>query len=619
MKRHFASEQGYTLFLTVLISLVFIVITTSLITITMNGINKNDHREDYSQATELSEKGLAHITGEINAKLQTALGTYGLPRQEFINKLESILDSYKCNNERGVRSENNETGVYDSCIIEYVNTLLDMETGEANEVRKSVTFRSTGSADGTNKEIVNIVEIGARAEPDALNYAIGSHIACEPNKGRGNNNCLDGEGNLFLHGGVQIEGDMKVDGSLITTEYGYALLGKDEWIGSVLPSILPKSAHGNQTGFKAKLVLGDKIYKFNTVPSYNSHIKRNNSLIKNNDGFDNANYKRISNLEDAFTVPPEIVKREPVRDKIVIEDQEKLYKYGESEADKVISQSVINEGDSYKESKVFADNKNCEWNYNWFGYKNWICDNIRAHQFEGNNTFKQFATDTNLSIRNTSRQFAKTTVTNGMYVGGNLTIGNPGISTKSYRNNPDYYDKIQIQGPIYVDGDLKIIGADAELNALIYVNGDVEIQYSRINGLNKNNREKGSLIVFADGQVKISNNSLYEDEPSNIRGYFYSNDIFEMFGVGSNIRIEGGISARRIVLNAIRGRAKERRFQGSQEIYGDYYEGVSEQKKRDSRIQVIYNPDIINTYSDLKKQEPIIYTVDNPKLIERAY
>ena len=102
-----------------------------------------------------------------------------------------------------------------------------------------------------------------------------------------------------------------------------------------------------------------------------------------------------------------------------------------------------------------------------------------------------------------------------------------------------------------------------------------------------------------------------------IKGYFYSNEVFEMYGVGSNIRIEGGISAQQIVLNAIRGRASNNYFVNSQRVKSKYYEERENQADKPSRLQVIYNPEIINTYSNLKQQEPVIYNVDPPKEIKR--
>jgi len=200
-----------------------------------------------------------------------------------------------------------------------------------------------------------------------------------------------------------------------------------------------------------------------------------------------------------------------------------------------------------------------------------------------------------------------------MYVKGDLKIGN--MDTNDY--NIGKYQKIRLNGPIYVNGNLTIKGADAEINSIIYVNGNVTIRNARINGLNVNGYD-GSLIIFANQAINIANISVYQDEPSNIKGFFYSEDALEMYGVGSNIKIDGGISAKRIVLNAIRGRASDSNFHGAQKYSNRYYfEGVNGQKSRQSRLRIVYNPDIIKTYSDLKEEEPYVEKIAPPRLVNR--
>src|SRR5699024_10849039 len=90
-------------------------------------------------------------------------------------------------------------------------------------------------------------------------------------------------------------------------------------------------------------------------------------------------------------------------------------------------------------------------------------------------------------------------------------------------------------------------------NLTIYTTGNVTIRYPTIEGKEYLDGREGSLIMFSEGKINIANNSLYLDEPSELKGFFYSEQALEMFGVGINIKIHGGIAARRITLNAIRG------------------------------------------------------------------
>ncbi|MER1999611.1 MAG: hypothetical protein ABS882_07535, partial [Lysinibacillus sp.] len=68
----------------------------------------------------------------------------------------------------------------------------------------------------------------------------------------------------------------------------------------------------------------------------------------------------------------------------------------------------------------------------------------------------------------------------------------------------------------------------------------------------------GTLFIFADGGITINNISVdsLPGKGSIINGYFYTNQDFLMYGVGSNTTITGGLSARNITYTALRGNAQ---------------------------------------------------------------
>jgi len=573
MNARFRREEGYALLITVFVSLLFTVLALSLLSVSLSGVKRSQTSENIVQARELSAKGIDHLTNQIYRELNEALGEEGLPRSEFIERLNQTLNAYKCDGS-GIRKAN-RTGEYAACITK-IEDVTDAN-GEPNPLRKKVTFVSTGNASGEEKKMTATFEVGSQAVPEPLQYALGANKACG-----GTGGCEPGEGNMFLHGAVSITGDMKVDGNLIISNKARAVLGGGEyWINSLYPGARP--ADGKD---RAQLVLGGEVYALNQIPGdYDKYLKTVN--------FGAGFTKKTDRIEDVFFPgeAPKLVRRATSREPIPITSQRDAFKYGRNSPEVTEIKKDYFENSYYPDKKIFASCKDCE--------------------FEGNNTFWRFATDGNLKIESNRSSFKKTTFLNGAYIGGNLTIGNGSTSS-----NPNNYDRIQIDGPIFVDGDVTIKGADAQFNSIMYVDGDVKIEYSRINGLNKNGRE-GSLIIFATGKINIQNNSLYQDEPSRIKGFFYSEKELEMYGVGSNIRIEGGISARKIVLNAIRGRARDTKFENAQRYWNDYFEGVEGQRTRPSRLQIVYDPEIINTYSDIKSQEPVITDVDYPILLDR--
>src|SRR5690625_2562591 len=156
------NQNGYTLFLTVLIILLFSILAISLITLTISGAKKSSAREEVTQASELADKGVQHITQQINKELEDALGENGLPRDEFMNELIRILRQYECDTGNLTSLEKN-TGDYKVC-IENIGKTFD-ENGNENELRKLVSFRSIGDANNRTKQIVADVEIGAATAP----------------------------------------------------------------------------------------------------------------------------------------------------------------------------------------------------------------------------------------------------------------------------------------------------------------------------------------------------------------------------------------------------------------------------------------------------------------------
>lgn len=600
MKALVEKEQGYALLLTLMILLIFSILGIGLMTMTMNGAAKNEVRQDITRSTDLSTKGIDLMTNQINTDLTKYLGENGKTREEFIFQLERVLNDYSCSNPEKVKLAG-ETGISEICVETYTNTIDP--NGEENPLRKLVSFNSSGVSGKSTQNITSKVEIGAALAPEVLKYAIGTNIDLS-------DGLQPGEGNLLLHGGSDIQGDMKVDGNIVTSSSGYAFLGQDRWIPSLAPSAIPLTGASS-----ARLVLGKNAYTFNNSSSYAAHL--------NNSTFPSRDYSRRSNISDLFRsgFAPEVVSRNPNESPIMITEQKPNFEYSSSASGVTrlnLDDNRIIRDRNMSTSKVFLNSSYTERvciRYSWFWCAEYANSTVSVetgtYTFNGTNTFRQAATKGNAVLNNTN-----TTFMNGLYVDGNLSIGN---NSTSYDVNQ--YSKVTLDGPIFVNGDLTIQGADLSSNALIYVNGEATIEYSRINGKTLNQNKIGSLIILSKGNIKISNNSVNSNNPSYIKGFFFSEKDFEMYGVGSNMKIDGGISARRIVLNAIRGRASNGNFAGAYRIpnRNDYFEGLLGQQTANSRLQVIYDTEIISTYSNLKQQEPIIYTVDPPTEVERSH
>ncbi|MEK4246132.1 hypothetical protein MKZ20_12370 [Psychrobacillus sp. FSL K6-2684] len=591
--QYMKNQSGNTLLITLIILIVFSILGLSLMSLSLSGLSKNEIRQDNVRSEDLSEKGIDRITQQINSELtQKIEESNGLTRTNFINILNSTINKYKCTTGSPITDSSGKTGTYKTCIKEVKPTYEKGNPTVENELRKLIVFESHGISGNSTKTMTTEIEVGAESAPETLKYAVGTNVNTK-------DGIQNGEGNLYMHGGVSVKGDFKVDGNIITRDRGYAYLNGEQWISSILPESIPTDGVPN-----SKIVLGKNFYTFNSNLSYSNHIANNN--------FSNSSYKKETDIKQLFREgsSPKIIIREPVVSPIGITDQQANFylSNGERFSTGLNSKKIANVNKpNSKVIPTYTERECTRWFIFCVEYKN-VEKEDATFEMTGNNTFEQLSTIGSLEIENSNSTFKK-----GLYVGGNLQIGN---NNTTY--NPSNYSPISLDGPVYVKGNVNIQGANLKSNVLLYVEGDVNIQYSTINGKSLADKKEGSLIIFAKGQIKISNNSVNQDTPSQIKGFFYTEEDLEIFGVGSNIRIEGGISARRIVLNAIRGRASDSSFSGSQRITSNsHFEGVAGQKSRQSRLQIIYDQDIIETFSNLKQPEPIIYKVEPPIVKER--
>lgn len=580
------NEKGYGLLLTVFVILLFSILAVSLLTVVLSGASKTAVREDVTQATELSDKGIEHIVSQIHNDIADALGTTGLPRSKFPEKLSEILNKYDC----GIGNLNvtGETGIYDVCVDEFVD-VIDLD-GKKNPLRKLVTFKSTGDVDGRIQTITSKMEIGAGTVPDALKYVLGTF-----EKGR------EGAGNIYLHGGVEVYGDIKAGSHLFTFDHGPGLHGNTaHWRETTLPVLHPSQGHDT-----AKIVLGGGLYQFrNTLfgTKLKNHVLEGGNVEKRSEiNFYNNHLKwsdssiyKASTLHNMFKGKlPVLAKRDWPGNRVDIdaninEGRNNILPTAKSIT--VKSGTRINENSSIS---LKAPNYHSEINFN------------------GDNSFKKGIVSSRSKVTFNKGDYKF----DSLYVNGNVVIGNENTTSE----NTNSYSNVTIGGyskdrgaQLFVSGNVTIRGVNLTSDLTIYSTGTITIQYSTIQGKEFSSDKEGSLITFSKGRIQIANNSLYKDAPSELKGYFYSDSNFEMFGVGSKMKIHGGIAAKRITLNAIRGnyRDEKRDFK---------YAKNPTLLSSPSRLVIQYDTELIENYLRMNPPEPVIYEVDPPELIERSY
>lgn len=633
------NNNGYALLLTFGIVILFTVLGLSLMTLTMSGTAKNSSREDNTQALNLAEKGIDFIVNEINTHLSD-FTKEGKSRDDFIGELEKFNQNntrYKCTfdskgnliNGLKITTSNSNKDISLAC-IKSVHEVSDVNG--LNDLKKNLEIISFGKVDGKNKQLTTFIEIGADHIPEQLKYTLTSN------------------GNVHLNGAVQITGDLRYKGNLTTYNKAHIVKGSHYWVDSLKPSIKSTSSRSNP---RIVVSRNSKFY----------HVKDWVNASTLYSGIHNMNLTYLTMETDVsklfdntvFDKVPTVVTTDSNINDVDVSAKKNSYNYTRNSANDLNSKRdeyIIPSGTYHNKRFLIYRSSNC-WGLCSDSYS--PLNNNNTFELKGSYEFNQLATSANLKIAGSSNSTTKVEIKNTLYVEGDLIIeGN-----------------VELSGSIFVNGRLRVHDSNLKTNALIYVNNTssynctilgrnstcepVDIQYSTINSLtyinNNNQLANGTLVIFSNGKVKLSNNSTssLHDEPSEIYGFFYSGKELEIYGSGSNMKIHGGIYGSRITLHATRGNTQEtppsrydtryNNYNGlyvfkdtiqndistknSNQLVGDTrcnFTNKSNQKNcydYHSRLQLHYNEDIVSTYIELNRKEELIYNVDPPKIVNR--
>lgn len=568
MKKYVNEQQGFGFFLTFLILVLGMVIGITLLMTVLNNSKAASKTLGNAQAKDLAVKGVEAAAYSLNEDILKNFNgkTGGLSHKEYIQILEREFNQRLCNARPKKPYEiKGETGTSTVCINEKPE-IYQYNDIDYKSATYKVTFKSTGFSNSGEKETTyKTMLIGSEGFPEALRFALSTYNF--------NNTKRNGNGNLYLHGSTDIQGDIKVDQDLIVSSFGSYLMGQRYWIETGLPMISPI---GNNDF--SKITVGGNLYRYEPTPlRYNytgNEVYLNHISQISQSYFNSRDYIETKNIEDLFKTKKKgqvlRVTREGTRNAIDIGQQIKINQ---------ILPSTLKE------------------------YNNLHLNQIQTCR-DGRSSYKCYTSQpkTYSFNRDESRVFVE----------GQLYIGHPNNAPKAQltvQGNP----KTGIGVTFYVDGDVIINNVNLTSNMLIYTTGKVTIRESTIKGVNLSSSPdaeirklaSGTLIIFAKQNIDIANNSLYSHTPSRIKGFFLTEENIEMYGAGSNIELNGGISANRIVLNTLSAR-----FPNENKADNDYTSYVS--SNNEPRLKVHYDPYLIESYLKLYPPEPVFYGPDVP-------
>lgn len=605
------SQQGYALLIAVLLLTLISVIGISLLALTSNGTARNGLREDMTQATEQAEKGINHITAEIQKKLELTIPTLDKYdaniRTKFDSQFDSILSPYLCSQPQENHLTQGDANLnYSVC--------LD-EIPQNDDPLKVLTFTSIGTADEEQSTLKSEIQLGANLYeyPDFLNFAVATHD----------------EGNLIMNGGIDILGDVRADGNIVISDSGYAPfatltdssfieLNNNIWVNSTYPNIHGPTQFPTTTK-EAKLFINPNHKLFDiyteatgcTRPSYlidNINTQLNNLGLNLNMSlylpdrvtyYDLESYDFNHSTNECLYKPYQLSQINDFLSTDHKPDLEETSSVGAVDIERIIS-----EGKAKMQSLVVKNSYN--------DYRNILGGMMPIMGSMNNKNGEPLSTlgiITSLESKPQVKGSYKL-LTNSVpgitdyTLDGDFYFHNSNISLSAGGNNTllgyYYFDKTfldqrsiwitggnqtlngqfflekgllgdaftifggnhTIKGTYYVNGDVEITQTNINADAVLYVNGDVHIDHATIKGIENPDGSRGKLIIFATGDIiynyasELGTNigkKYYNEDQLVLDAYLYANDKIELHGTLSNLKVRGGIAANRLLLSGIRG------------------------------------------------------------------
>lgn len=345
-------------------------------TLTSNAFTKNENRSNHIQADTLATKGsdylvaiinyrLSHAVEEVMERIERERQNATLNKQQYNaysntiaymnEEFDKILADYSCSNPHGaVSTINSAENKYEYCVIignpEVNGEITDDPTTwytikmEGTPLKRIIVLKSTGDVKSSKvasdlfiRKVIGLEisgedgnaagegdgsgGIGEDGEIDEESNNIGDDIPVDlvyaiSTQIMGVSNNKNEDGALFLHGGVDVYGDIKVEGNLYVGDYG--MPGDKDYYFSSYPRVFALRVETSLSAQSpGKVFAGGVVYRWNvtSAPSNSNHSnylkkplnyvnnyklqKVNNGIISVGQGFSNNNVEVTSYNEEA--------------------------------------------------------------------------------------------------------------------------------------------------------------------------------------------------------------------------------------------------------------------------------------------------------------------------------
>lgn len=314
-------------------------------------------------------------------------------------------------------------------------------------------------------------------------------------------------GDLYLNGAAYLDGDLYVKGNLTSHNQASFVDGNTYWVDTAYPAI-----NGNLT------LEGDL-------------------MIRGRNGSSSRTKVPLKEMNNYFSIPPKL-KNVPLNLQSASPVDQAFADPGNTSMP-TYSKQVKKRSYYFNSNQIISEST--RYSNNDFIIGSGVTITV----------FGNLIVDESFEMRNG----AKLIVNGDLYIGGNAALtGDIELSEGRhvYIGSNATINNLTFKGTMFVNGNLEI-NQQLKANSAIYVKENIDVN-------ELNNEGGGTLILLSKGNTLISNNNLYQDEPKEIDAYFYSDSQLTIYGVGSNLKINGGIYGSSITLNATKGRTEEEQF-----------------------------------------------------------
>ncbi|AMO84026.1 hypothetical protein B857_02081 [Solibacillus isronensis B3W22] len=586
MQKYLKNHTGSALLMAVAVLMLFTVLGLTLFTLTANGIKKNETRENIVQSKDLAEKGIDFAVNDIQKQLTDLIShpTIKVGKEKFKSELVQILSksALQCPlvgqpfpDSIGYKIPGNNSSYTRVCIEKVEPVLTNGMADEKNVYKRVVTFKSIGYVNGKEHITHTKVVIGTDAVPDQLRYAVST------NEG----------GNLYLHGGIEVRGDIKTDGHLILSERAH-------WIS--------RSSNGTETANWEDSTFLRMVADSKSINPKIIMKESGKYIYVANPGTSIDYFKHIENRIESRTEylnTSRYTKYVPNQPSTTTEIQNKLFS---TKGLSIVSRNL--EPDKVEIAEKITPlytTKQYQKNYN-----SGLTVTTTNHETGRFNPTDVIFIHGETNTRGTCKRYFL-----GFCIEYNYyqTLSKADFNINTDANSNSSNKDIKLSGTYYVNGNLKIYKTNLKSNAILYVDGDVTISDSTLNGIDANS----TIFIFATGDISISNISVDHDTPSTIKGFFYSKQDMIMYGVGSNINLYGGLSAKRLILTAVRGKSGNNRYESG--AVQKTINSATGLPSKNSRLKITYDEELISQYTEFKRDEKdeAITSINPPEILER--